>query len=272
MDIEAIKNFFSGKYDFIKLLGKGGFAEVHLAIDKILDRKVAIKILLPYYATDPEITKRFIRESRLYTKLEHSNLISIYETGIAEGTAFIVMRYINGDNLKSYIKKDTKTRLSVTPKVIKSLSSALSYIHDKGIIHLDIKPANIILENGENNIYLADFGIAKLNSDKITIRTGSVMGTPHYISPEQIKETGIDHRSDIYALGATLYELVTGEPVFSADSAVDILYKHLNSEPENIGEISPDASKNLRYIISKCLEKNPDKRFQNAKEIRDILI
>ena len=271
MDIENIKQFFSGKYEFIKLLGKGGFAEVHLALDKMLERKVAIKILLPQHASDPDIVKRFIREARLYAKLEHPNLINIYETGIAEGTAFIVMKYVKGENLKTFIQKDVKTRLSLAPGVIEALSGALNYIHEKGIIHRDIKPANIILEDGGDNIYLADFGIARSVSSQTMTQTGSIMGTPYYISPEQIKGGVVDQRSDIYALGATLYELVTGKPVFSADSSVEILYKHVNSEPEQIGKVTPEISKRLKYIITRCLEKNPDKRFQSAIEISETI-
>lgn len=268
MDIENIKKNFSGKYEFIKLLGRGGFAEVHLALDKMLERKVAIKILLPQHASDPDIVKRFIREARLYAKLEHPNLINIYETGIAEGTAFIVMRYIMGENLKSYIKKDVKTRLAITSEVLKSLSEVLDYIHSEGIIHMDIKPANIILEHGGKKIYLADFGTAKPSSSQIRIQTDSIMGTPCYISPEQIKNKVIDQRSDIYSLGATMFELVTGKPLFSADSSDEILYKHVNNKPENISNITPEVPKDLKLIISKCLEKDPDNRFQTAIEIR----
>ncbi|MCK5222688.1 MAG: serine/threonine protein kinase, partial [Candidatus Aminicenantes bacterium] len=230
-----------------------------------------IKILLPQHASDPDIVKRFIREARLYAKLEHPNLINIYETGIAEGTAFIVMKYVKGENLKTFIQKDVKTRLSLAPGVIEALSGALNYIHEKGIIHRDIKPANIILEDGGDNIYLADFGIARSVSSQTMTQTGSIMGTPYYISPEQIKGGVVDQRSDIYALGATLYELVTGKPVFSADSSVEILYKHVNSEPEQIGKVTPEISKRLKYIITRCLEKNPDKRFQSAIDISETI-
>ena len=271
MDIEKIKKFFSGKYEFIKLLGRGGFAEVHLALDKMLEREVAIKILLPEHASDPEIVKRFIREARLYAKLEHPNLINIYETGIAEGTAFIVMKYVKGENLKSFIKKDVNTRLALAPKVITSLAGALDYIHENGIIHRDIKPANIILEDGGKNIFLADFGIARSVSSQTMTQTGSIIGTPYYISPEQIRSGAVDHRSDIYALGATLYELITGNPVFTAGSSVEILYKHVNSEPDPIGKITPGTPKTIKYIVTRCLEKKPDKRFQRAGDISDIL-
>lgn len=271
MDIARLKKHFTGKYEFIKLLGRGGFAEVHLALDKMLERKVAIKILLPQHASDPEIVKRFIREARLYAKLEHPNLVSIYETGIAEGTAFIVMKYVKGNNLKSFISKDLKTRLTIAHGIVRPLSAALSYIHEKGIIHRDVKPANIIIEDGGKNVYLADFGIARSEASQTMTQTGSIMGTPYYISPEQIKGGVIDNRSDIYAFGATLFELITGKPVFSADSSVEILYKHVNSDPEPVGHSTPETPRNLRYIISKCLEKKPENRFQSAAEISDVL-
>jgi len=271
MDIEKLKEHLKEKYGFIRLLGRGGFAEVHLAMDKMLERKVAIKILLPQHSSDPDIVKRFIREARLYAKMEHPNLISIYETGIAEGTAFIVMKYVKGDNLKTFIGKDPKSRLELAPMVARSMASALNYIHSKGIIHRDVKPANIILEEGRTNIYLADFGIARSDSSQTMTQTGSIMGTPYYISPEQIKGGVIDHRSDIYALGATLFELVAGKPVFSADSSVEILYKHVNDEPEPVWKSTPATPKILRYVISRCLEKKPENRFQKASDLRAAL-
>lgn len=270
MNIEKLKKFFKEKYEFMGLLGRGGFAEVHLAMDKLLERKVAIKILLPQHSTDPDIVKRFIREARLYAKLEHKNLINIYDTGIAEGTAFIVMKYIKGKNLKYFIKGPKNTRLEIAPKLVVNMGNVLSYIHKNQIIHRDIKPANILVEDETNKIYLADFGIARSVTSKTLTQSGSIMGTPYYISPEQIKGKTVDHRSDIYAFGATLFELVTGKPVFSADSSIEVLYKHVNDKPEPVGKIIPELSRNLKYIISKCIEKKPEHRFQNANEMVEI--
>ncbi|MEN8152545.1 MAG: serine/threonine-protein kinase [Acidobacteriota bacterium] len=270
MNIDKLKEFFKEKYEFMGLLGRGGFAEVHLAMDRLLERKVAIKILLSQHSTDPDIVKRFIREARLYAKLEHKNLINIYDTGIAEGSAFIVMKYIKGKNLKYFIKEPKNIRLEIAPKIAMNMSKVLSYIHKNQIIHRDIKPANILIEDETQKIYLADFGIARSATSKTLTQSGSIMGTPYYISPEQIKGKTVDQRSDIYALGATLFELVTGKPIFTADSSIEILYKHVNDKPEPVGKLVPELSRELKYTISRCLEKKPEQRFQNALEIADV--
>lgn len=271
MNIEEIKKHFSKKYKFIELLGKGGFAEVYLAMDIMLERKVAIKILLTEHSNEPEMVKRFLREARLYAKLEHKNLINIYDTGIIGENAFIVMKYIKGKNLKYYIGTDRKIRDNILPTLIKNMGDVLSYIHKNGIIHRDIKPANILIEDGTNRIYLADFGIARSISSKTLTQSGSIMGTPYYISPEQVKGTKVDFRADIYALGATLYEFISGKPIFTAESSIEILYKHVNTKPEPIAKIAPYLSKEVKYIISKCLEKNPEKRFRDASEIASLM-
>jgi len=271
MNIEDIKKHFAKKYKFLGLLGKGGFAEVYLAMDIILERKVAIKILLTEHSNEPEMVKRFLREARLYAKLEHKNLISIYDTGIVGENAYIVMKYIKGKSLKHYIGSDKKTRDTILQPLIKNMGNVLSYIHKNGIIHRDIKPANILIEDSTYRIYLADFGIARSISSKTLTQSGSIMGTPYYISPEQIKGTKVDFRADIYALGATLYEFISGKPVFTAESSIEVLYKHVNDNPEPIGKIAPGLSKEVKYIISKCLEKNPEKRFGDASEIASLM-
>ncbi len=271
MNIEEIKKHFAKKYKFLGLLGKGGFAEVYLAIDIILERKVAIKILLTEHSNEPEMVKRFLREARLYAKLEHKNLISIYDTGIVGENAYIVMKYIKGKSLKHYIGSDKKTRDTILQPLIKNMGNVLSYIHKNGIIHRDIKPANILIEDGTYRIYLADFGIARSISSKTLTQSGSIMGTPYYISPEQIKGTKVDFKADIYALGATLYEFISGKPVFTAESSIEVLYKHVNDNPEPIGKIAYGLSKEVKYIISKCLEKSPEKRFGDASEIASLM-
>ncbi len=271
MSIKKVKESLSKKYEFIKLIGKGGFAEVYLAKDKILERDVAIKILLPQHAGDTEVIERFIREAKLYAKFDQRNLIPIYETGIVENNAFLVMKYVNGFSLKDIIEKQGALQPDLIIKVVKGMASALTYIHGKGIIHRDIKPANILIENDTNRVFLADFGIARPISSKTLTQTGMLIGTPYYISPEQIKSGIADKRSDIYALGTTLYELISGKPVFKCETPIEILYKHVNEDPKPISSINPNITMEMKHIVEKCLEKDPNNRFQNANEILDLI-
>jgi len=271
MSIDKVKEELSKKYEFIKLIGKGGFAEVYLAKDKLLEREVAIKILLAQHTGDKEVVERFLREAKLYANFDHKNLIPIYETGIVNNNAFLVMKYVNGQSLKEIIDKQGVLNSEQTMKVVKGMASALKYIHNKGIIHRDIKPANILIENNTNRIYLADFGIARPISSKTLTQTGMLIGTPYYISPEQINKGVADRRSDIYALGTTLYEVISGSPIFKGKTPIEVLYKHVNEEPKPIASINPNITMEMKHIVEKCLEKNPNDRFQNANEILDII-
>ena len=271
MSIEIVKLSLSKKYEFIKLIGKGGFAEVYLAKDKLLERKVAIKILLSQHTGDTEVVERFIREAKLYASFDHKNLIPIYETGKVDDNAFLVMKYVNGYSLKDIIEKEGALKTDLIMKVVKGMASALKYIHNKGIIHRDIKPANILIDNETNRIYLADFGIARPISSKTLTQTGMLIGTPYYISPEQIKKGVADKRSDIYALGTTLYEIISGSPIFKCETPIEVLYKHVNEAPKPIASINPNITMEMKHIVEKCLEKDPKDRFQNANEILDLI-
>lgn len=271
MDIERFKKIFESKYQIIRLIGKGGFAEVYLARDKILDREVAIKILLTQHSNDADIVERFIREAKLYAKLEHKNLIPVYDTGIADDHAFMVTKYIRGESLNDLLKREKRISVDMIRTIIDDMTGALDFIHSKGIIHRDIKPANVLVDEETNRFYLADFGIARTDSSKTLTKSGLIIGTPSYISPEQIRGRKIDHRSDIYALGAMLYELITGHPIFTGESSMEVLYQHVNEIPTPIPRLVSDIPREIRYVVSKCLEKNPDKRFGSAAEIRQIM-
>lgn len=271
MDLDKLKKYLSEKYEFANLIGEGGFAEVYLAKDKMLEREVAIKILSSSYSNDKDIIERFHREAKLYAKLEHKNLIPIYDIGIKDGGAFIVMKYIKGKSLKLILKERKEISIHIITKIMREMSEVLQYIHSRGIIHRDIKPANIIIEEGTERAYLADFGIAHSESNKTMTQSGSIMGTPFYISPEQIKGEKVDHRSDIYAFGTTIYELITREHLFDGNSSIEILYKHVNEKPRGIEDLVPNLPRVLAYIVSKCVEKNPDDRFQRADEIPKFL-
>lgn len=271
MNIKDLKKKLADKYEFRELIGRGGFAEVYLARDKRLEREVAIKVLLPQYASEAEMMERFIREAKLYAKLEHRNLIPVFDTGIISPHAFIVMKFIRGESAKSLQQKMGKLPMNLIIRIIRQMADTLQYIHDSGIIHRDIKPSNIIIEEESGNIYLADFGIARSDSSKTLTQSGLILGTPHYISPEQINGKHIDHRSDLYALGIMLYELASGKSVFSGETPMDILYQHVNVNPVPITRSAPEIPREIKYIISRCIEKKAENRFQSAAEIIRVL-
>lgn len=266
-----LKKVFSDRYDFVRLLGIGGFAEVYLAKDKLLERDVAIKILLPQHGRDEQTVERFLREARLYAKLEHKNIIPIYDTGIRDGHVFITMKYIRGESLKHVLFVQKRVAAAGLPDIVRGVAQALDYIHRQGIVHRDIKPANIIVDRESRTVYLADFGIARAESSQTLTQTGMIVGTPFYLSPEQIKGKKIDQRSDLYALGATLYELAAGEPPFKGDSPLEILYQHINEHVTPLARLVPDIDPVLAAIIARCMEKDPARRFQNAAEILAML-
>ncbi len=266
-----LNEIFAGRYDFLRLLGIGGFAEVYLAKDVLLEREVAIKILLPQHAQDAQTVERFLREAKLYAKLEHKNIIPIYDTGILQHHVFITMKYICGESLKHALSRQKRIDPRLLPVIVRGVAQALAYIHRQGIVHRDIKPANIIVEKTSQAVYLADFGIARAESSQTLTQTGMIVGTPHYLSPEQIQGKKIDQRSDIYALGASLYELATGQPPFQGDSPLEILYQHINESAEPLARLVPDIDPVIERIIFKCIEKNPARRFQKADEIVAVL-
>ncbi|MCP4217093.1 MAG: protein kinase [bacterium] len=269
MDTEKTREYLCNEYQFIERIGKGGFAEVYRAENRQSKQDVAVKILgTPDHS---DIIERFAREARLFSQLKHKHLIPVYQGGVFDNHAYIVMRYIKGKSLDKVLKEKGKLPVETVLSIASQLCAALKYVHENGIVHRDIKPANVLVEELTGDVYLADFGIARSSAETTLTQTGMVMGTPHYISPEQAKGKPIDHRSDIYAFGAMLYQLISGKPVFEGDSALDILYRHVNQSPQPIEELEPATPKHIAYIIGKCLEKDADERFQAGGEILEIL-
>jgi|GEM_PF-3926197 len=269
--LQRLRQHFAGKYEFRRLLGIGGYGEVYLARDRMLERDVAFKILLSTYSQDPQMKERFIREARLYARMEHPHLIPIYDTGVLDNDVFLVMKFIDGETLKSYITREKRITNHWAMQFVVMIGSALEYIHENGIVHRDIKPANILMEKRTGNLFLADFGIARFESSQTLTNTGMIIGTPYYISPEQIKGKKIDRRSDIYALGSTLYELLCGDPPFQGHSPLDIMYQHVNEEPIPLADRCPDIQPLWLKIVERCLKKDPNLRFQNVREITALL-
>ncbi|PJF44414.1 MAG: hypothetical protein CUN55_04095 [Phototrophicales bacterium] len=258
-----------GKYEIVERIGRGGMAEVYRGYHAALDRYVAIKLLHPFLADDPEFKDRFEKEAKNVAKLRHPNIVQVFDFEYDEqdGSYYMVMELINGPTLKDLLqeKATISQRFSIheASRIIADTSNALAYAHKRGMIHRDIKPANIMLDEDER-VVLTDFGIAKIVTGGQFTASGGMVGTPAYMAPEQgLGEAG-DERSDIYSLGVMLYQMVTGELPFDADTPLAIILKHVNDEVPDPRQYVPDLPDWLVDVIYTCLAKDPDKRYQSA--------
>lgn len=256
------------RYEIEKLIGEGGMANVYLAQDKILDRKVAVKVLRGDLADDEKFVRRFQREALAASSLSHPNIVEIYDVGEDEGNFYIVMEFIEGKTLKQLIKKRGVLTLSETMDIMFQLLDALAGAHDSYIIHRDIKPQNIMIKES-GLVKITDFGIAvALNSAQLT-QTNSVMGSVHYLPPEQAGGKGSTIRSDIYSLGILMFEMLTGKMPFRGDSAVEIALKHIKEPLPSPKELNPVIPQSVENIILKAAAKNPKNRYKDAREMAD---
>ena len=260
----------SDRYQIIKSIGEGGMANVYLAYDTILDRNVAVKLLRGDLASDEKFVHRFQREALSASSLNHPNIVEVYDVGEDNGSYYIVMEYIEGRHLKDLIKKRGKLTTSEVIDIMMQITDGMSIAHDAYIIHRDIKPQNImILENGL--VKITDFGIAMaMNATQLT-QTNSVMGSVHYIPPEQASGKGSSLQSDIYSMGIVMYELLTGKLPFRGDNAVEIALKHLKEPMPNIKDELPSLPQSIANIILKATAKNPKNRYTDAKEMHEDL-
>ncbi len=260
----------SDRYQVIKSIGEGGMANVYLAYDTILDRNVAVKVLRGDLANDEKFVRRFQREALAASSLSHPNIVEVYDVGEDNGEYYIVMEYIEGKHLKQLIKKRGKLTITEAVDIVLQITDGLSVAHDSYIIHRDIKPQNImILENGL--VKITDFGIAMaMNSTQLT-QTNSVMGSVHYLPPEQASGKGATLQSDIYSIGILFYELLTGKLPFKGENAVEIALKHLKEPLPSIREEIPNIPQSVENIIIKATAKNPKNRYNDAREMHDDL-
>ena len=254
------------RYKIIKSIGEGGMANVYLAFDTILEREVAVKILRGDLAEDEKFVRRFQREANSASSLKHPNIVEVYDVGEDDGKYFIVMEYINGKTLKSLIKKRGVLTLEEVIDIMLQLTSAVSCAHDSYIIHRDIKPQNVmILEDGR--VKITDFGIAMaLNNNELT-QTNSVMGSVHYLPPEQANGSGSTIKSDIYSLGILMFELLTGKLPFKGENAVEIAIKQMREPIPSVKSISPDIPQSVENVVLKACAKNPKNRYDTAREM-----
>ncbi len=258
------------RYEIIRSIGEGGMANVYLAYDIILERKVAVKILRGDLAEDEKFVRRFQREAISASSLNHPNIVEVYDVGEDNGKYFIVMEYVEGKTLKQLIKKRGALTLAEVVDIMLQLTSAIAHAHNSYIIHRDIKPQNvIILEDGR--VKIMDFGIAaQLNSGELT-QTNSVMGTVYYLPPEQANGNATTTKSDIYSLGILMYELVVGKVPFRGDSPVEVAIKQMKESIPDIVSYNPDIPQSIENIILKAAAKNPKNRYETAMEMHEDL-
>src|SRR5436309_11457584 len=240
-------------------------ADVYLAEDQELGRRVAIKILNGRHANDDQFIERFRREAKNAAALNHPNIVSIYDRGEAEDTYYIAMEYLDGRTLKELVVGRGPAPVNVAVEYARQILSALRFAHRHGIVHRDIKPHNVLVDR-EGRVKVTDFGIARAGTSQMT-EAGSIVGTAQYLSPEQARGGEVDQRSDLYSLGIVLYELLTGKTPFEGDTPVEIAMKHLSTPPQPPSKLRPDIPPELDMVVLRALAKDPDDRYQSADEM-----
>lgn len=259
-----------GKYTILQKIGRGGMGYVYRAHDPILRRDVALKTMLRHVSEDPELRDRFIREAQSAGGLRHPNIVTIYDLGEdAQGCPFIAMEFLQGTDLEQVIKNKTDLSLSRKLEIVIQMCKGLGFAHANGIVHRDIKAANIrLLDNGL--VKIMDFGIAKMASSHFT-RTGMIMGTPHYMAPEQIRGEKVDGRADIFSVGVVLYELLTYRKPFPGDNPTTVLFKIIHDPPEPLIDTSFHPPNGLEDVVTKALAKKPTDRYETCEEMAEDL-
>lgn len=261
------QTILGNRYQLMRKIGDGGMAFVYQAKDKLLNRIVAVKILRPEFADDEEFLAKFKREAEAVANVTHPNIVNVYDVGQEGKVNYIVMEYVDGQNLKEIIKNegvlDEYTALDITKQIAQALSAA----HKKGVIHRDIKPHNILISNEGRQVKVADFGIAKAVSNSTITNIGSIIGSVHYFSPEQAKGQSVSENADLYSLGIVLYEMIIGKVPFRGDSPISIALQHINEEIEFTQDEKISIPHSVRTLISKLTEKSPEDRYQRAEEV-----
>ncbi|MGH7700217.1 MAG: protein kinase domain-containing protein, partial [Gemmatimonadales bacterium] len=258
-----------GKYELRRMLGKGGMAAVFLAHDLTLEREVAIKVLPPDISQDPQVVKRFHQEAKTAARLDHPNIIPIYRVESEAGLNYFVMKYIAGTSLEDVLEKKQPLAVDYLQRVLWEAACALGHAHQRGVVHRDIKPANIMFDH-DGRVMLTDFGISKaFQTASALTGTGMIIGTPHYMAPEQAKGAPVDGRADQYALGVVAYRMILGKLPFTGDSVHTILYKHIFEEPARPART--DVPEHVTAAVSRALSKEPDHRFATMEDLATAL-
>jgi hypothetical protein len=261
-----IGTVFAG-YRITSVLGRGGMSVVYGAEHVRLGRMVALKLLSPALATDPAFQERFIRESQLAASLDHPNIIPIYDAGESEGFLYIAMRHVEGPDLGAVLEKEGPLALGQALFYIEQVASALDQAHSQGLVHRDVKPANIMIARPADRVYLTDFGVVKQTSSGGLTKTGFFLGTFEYAAPEQIEGRPVDGRTDIYALGCVLYECLSGEPPFLADTEASVIHAHLVDPVPMVSDKRPDLPRALNDVVATAMAKSIDERYGSCAEL-----
>src|SRR4051795_10866 len=256
----------SGRYELEELVGTGGMSSVFRAHDRLLDRKVALKVLHEQYMADEEYVERFRREARAVAALSHPNIVTVIDRGDHEGRQFIVFEYVEGENLKRLIERRGPAPVTTALELGMQMARGLSFAHQQGLVHRDVKPQNILL-NGDGRAKVTDFGIARsLDVQHGMTQTGTVLGTSDYIAPEQAQGQRVDEHSDVYSLGVVLYEMLTNEVPFAGENFVAVAMRHINEEPPSIRDKRPDVSPRLEAAVQRAMAKRPEDRFHTMAD------
>ena len=257
-------------YEIQSHLGKGGMGDVYKAYNPRLDRTVALKVLLPQVATE-EARTRFDVEAKAVARLDHTNIVTLYQYGEDQGLIYFAMQYVDGKDLFAILTKNDHLPISLTLNYAKQICRGLQYAHKRNVVHRDIKPHNILVDRNDGSCWVTDFGIAQLlRGDRITV-TGMAIGTPEYMSPEQAGGKELDHQTDIYSFGILLYEMCAGEPPFTDVNPVTVAYKQVNEIPKPPSYFNKKIPNRLELIILKCLKKDKKERYQSVRQILNDL-
>jgi beta-lactam-binding protein with PASTA domain/predicted Ser/Thr protein kinase len=261
-----IGTVFDGRYRIVRKLGTGGMADVYLAEDQELGRRVAIKILNDRHAADDQFVERFRREAKNAAGLSHPNIVSVYDRGTAEGTYYIAMEYLDGRSLKELIVSRGPAPVKTAIEYARQVLAAVGFAHRHGIVHRDIKPHNVLVTGDDGRLKVTDFGIARSGASQMT-EVGSIIGTAQYLSPEQARGSPVDQTSDLYSVGVVLYELLTGQVPFTGDTPLEIAMKHLSEVPKPPSELRPGVPHDLDLVVLRALAKDQSDRYQTAEEM-----
>ncbi|MBK5257647.1 MAG: protein kinase, partial [Vicinamibacteria bacterium] len=269
----SLRKALGQQYEIARLLGRGGMGAVYLATEAALEREVAIKVLPPDRGATQDSRDRFRREARTAAKLSHPNIVPLYTFGDVDGTLYFVMGYVKGESLAARLKREGRLPVEEARRILIEMAEALDYAHKLGIIHRDIKPDNVLIEEGTGRAMLMDFGVAKaLGAGQTMTEVGSILGTPLYMSPEQAQgKADIDHRSDIYSLGVMGYAMLAGRLPFEGPTPGDVLVQHITREAPSLRSVAPDVPAEIGSAVTRSLAKDPSRRWPDARALKTAL-